>query len=182
MDENETVNNLLGIISGNETTATLLGNGLYALLQNPAELARLRADRSLMRPAIEEVLRFEPAINFILRVAIADFRLGDIEIPAGFLVIGLVCTINSDPLKFDRPDVFDAAVRRTHSRSSAAVGMSVSAPLSRGSRRRLHSPHCSTDLRRSSWRARRPCGATGPTSVDSRPCPPSSGWHSRIRA
>lgn len=108
MDEDETVNNLLGIISGNETTATLLGNGLYALLQNPAELARLRADRSLMRPAIEEMLRFEPAINFILRVAITDFRLGDIDIPAGSMAIGLVCAINRDPLKFDRPDVFDA--------------------------------------------------------------------------
>jgi cytochrome P450 len=108
MDEEETLNNLLGIISGNETTATLLGNGLYALLQNPAELARLRADRSLMRPAIEEMLRFEPAINFILRVAITDFRLGDVEIPAGSMAIGLVCAINRDPLKFDKPDAFDA--------------------------------------------------------------------------
>lgn len=109
MDEDETLNNLLGLVSGNETTATLLGNGMLSLLRHPAELARLRADRALMRPAIEEMLRYEPSINFILRVAIEDCAVGGTTIPAGSLAIGLVGAINRDPARFDAPDRFDIA-------------------------------------------------------------------------
>jgi cytochrome P450 len=107
MDEDETLNNLLGLISGNETTVTLLGNGLLTLLRNPEQLDALRTDPQLMRSAIEEMLRYEPSINFILRVAIEDFQCGALRIPAGSLAIGLVGAINRDPARFDEPDLFD---------------------------------------------------------------------------
>ncbi|WP_029002386.1 cytochrome P450 [Azorhizobium doebereinerae] len=109
MDEEETLNNLLGLVTGNENTVTVLGNGLLTLLRHPAELARLRADPDLVKSAIEEVLRYEPSINFILRVAIKDYQLGDVLIPAGALAIGLVAAINRDPARFDEPEVFDIA-------------------------------------------------------------------------
>ncbi|NDV85388.1 cytochrome P450 [Aurantimonas aggregata] len=111
MDEEETLNNLLGLASGNETTVNLLGNGLLSLLRHPEHMARLRAEPELMRSAIEEMLRFEPAINFILRVAIADFDCVGTTIPAGSLVIGLIGAINRDPARFDDPDGFDIARR-----------------------------------------------------------------------
>lgn len=109
MDEEETLNNLLGLISGNETTVTLLGNGLLTLLRHPAQLDRLRSDPSLMRSAIEEILRYEPSINFILRVAITDYPCGGVRIPAGSLAIGLIGAINRDPARFESPDRFDIA-------------------------------------------------------------------------
>lgn len=109
MDEEETVNNLLGLISGNETTVTLLGNGLLTLLRHPAQFDRLRAEPQLMRSAIEEMLRYEPSLNFILRVAIEDYRCGEVPIPAGSLAIGLIGAINRDPARFTDPDVFDIA-------------------------------------------------------------------------
>jgi hypothetical protein len=109
MDEEETLNNLLGLVSGNETTVSLLGNGLLSLLRNPAQIDKLRSNPLLMRPAIEEMLRYEPTINFILRVAIRDFQCGGFLIPAGSMAIGLVGAINRDPERFEHPDVFDIA-------------------------------------------------------------------------
>src|SRR5262249_59298144 len=53
------------LVAGHETTVNLIGNGTLALLEHPAELARLRADPSLIKPAIEELLRFaKPGRNF----------------------------------------------------------------------------------------------------------------------
>lgn len=109
MNEDETLNNLLGLVSGNETTVTLLGNGMLSLLRNPAEFQKLRSSPERMRPAIEEMLRYEPSINFILRVAIRDYTCGGVSVPAGSLAIGLVGAINRDPARFEHPDTFDIA-------------------------------------------------------------------------
>ena len=107
MDEEESVNNLVGLISGNETTVTVLGNGMLALLGNPAQFEKLRANKDLMPSAIEEILRYEPGINFIIRVAINDFQCGEVLIPAGSLAIGLMGAINRDPARIEDPEVFD---------------------------------------------------------------------------
>lgn len=107
MDEEETINNCLGLISGNETTVSLLGNGLLSLLKNRVQFDKLRNDLELMRSAIEEMLRYEPSINFILRVAIKDFQCGEIIIPQGSMAIGLVNAINRDPERFEEPEKFD---------------------------------------------------------------------------
>jgi len=107
LDEDETLNNLLGLVSGNESTVTLLGNGMLSLLRHPAQLQRLRAEPQLLRTAVEEMLRHEPGINFILRVAIEDYDCAGVRIPAGSLAIGLVCAINRDPARFEAPDAFD---------------------------------------------------------------------------
>lgn len=109
MDEDEVLNNLVGLISGNETTVTLLGNGLLTLLSHPEQLAKLRANPALLGSAIDEMLRYEPGINFILRVAISDFQCGEVRIPAGSLAIGMVGAFNRDPAAFDAPDAFDIA-------------------------------------------------------------------------
>ena len=107
MNEDETLNNLITLIAGGTATATLLGNGLLTLLRHPDQFARLRADRDLLNPAIEEMLRYEPGCSFILRVAIDDFQCGDVCIPAGSLAIGLMGSTNRDPERFTDPDVFD---------------------------------------------------------------------------
>lgn len=111
MDEEETLNNLKGLVSGNETTVNVLGNGLLTLLNHPDQLESLRENPDLMRTAIEEILRFEPAINFILRVAIEDFEVGGMTIPAGSLALGLICAINRDPARFGEAESFDIARR-----------------------------------------------------------------------
>jgi cytochrome P450 len=111
LDEDETLVNLVTLVSGGSATPTLLGSGMLALLKHPAQFARLRADRDLLRAAIEEMLRYEPGGNFILRVAASDFQCGEVRIPAGSLAIGLTGAINRDPARFDDPDRFDIGRR-----------------------------------------------------------------------
>jgi len=108
LDEQETFTNLVAmLIAGHETTVTLIGNGLLALLRHPDQMQRLRADRGLVRSAIEEFLRFEPGGNMILRAAIEDFPVGDAVIPAGALAVGLIGAVNRDPARFEQPDRLD---------------------------------------------------------------------------
>jgi cytochrome P450 len=114
MNEEELLNNVAMLISGSRTTLTLLGNGLLTLLKNPAQFEKLRANRGLMRTAIEEMLRYEPGSSIIPRAGIKDFQCGDVLIPAGSLAIGLVGAINRDPARFENPDVFDIARLPNH--------------------------------------------------------------------
>jgi cytochrome P450 len=53
------------------------------------------------------MLRHEPSINFILRVAIKDFQCSGVLIPQGSMAIGLVSAINRDPERFNEPEKFD---------------------------------------------------------------------------
>ncbi len=62
-------NAILLLNAGNETTSSLLSNGLFALLQHPEQLARLRAEPGLMSDAVEECLRFDSPVQFQGRVA-----------------------------------------------------------------------------------------------------------------
>jgi len=108
LSEEETLTNLVSmLIAGHETTVTLIGNGMFLLLNNPDQMATLRQDNSHMRNAVEEFLRFEPGGNMILRVALQDYELEDTIIPAGAMVIGLIGAVNRDPNKFENPEHFD---------------------------------------------------------------------------
>src|SRR5204863_9674913 len=58
-EEEVVANCIITMVGGQETTTNLIGNGVLTLLRHPAELARLRADPSLIPSAVEELLRFE---------------------------------------------------------------------------------------------------------------------------
>jgi cytochrome P450 len=111
MDEEESLNNMVTLISGGTATQTLLGNGLLILLRHPDQLRALRTTPSLMESAAEEMLRYEPGGSFILRVAIRDVELDGVCIPAGAMAIGLMAAINRDPRVFPSPDSFN--IRRS---------------------------------------------------------------------
>ena len=61
--------------AGFETTTNLIGNMVHTLLRNPEQLAGLRADRSLVPTAVEEVLRFEPPVHVDSRYAFEDVEM-----------------------------------------------------------------------------------------------------------
>ncbi len=110
LSEQEALTNLIAmLVAGHETTVSLIGNGMLCLLRNPSELAKMRADRSLVPGAVEECLRYEPGGNMILRVAMEDFPVDDEVIPAGAMVLGLIGAVNRDPAVFTDPDRFDIA-------------------------------------------------------------------------
>ena len=102
------------LYAGHETTRNLIGNGLYCLLEHPDQLARLRADRELLVPAVEEMLRYEPPIIFLSRMVLEDLVLGGIELPAGHMIHLGLASANRDAEVFPEPDVFDVARPENH--------------------------------------------------------------------
>ncbi|OBF85718.1 cytochrome [Mycobacterium sp. 852002-51163_SCH5372311] len=103
---------LLILPAGVETTYRSSGNLLVALLTQPQLLAEVRADRGLVRGAIEEGLRWEPPISSVVRLAVRDCVLGGVQIPSGTNVNVSVAAANRDPAHYPDPDRFDPT--RTH--------------------------------------------------------------------
>lgn len=100
-------NVLLLLNAGNETTTVLLTNGLHRLLTTPGALARLRAERTLIPDAVEEMLRYDAPVQFIGRVATKDTALGDTAIPAGTVVLVFLGSAGRDERATPSPDTFD---------------------------------------------------------------------------
>jgi cytochrome P450 len=95
--------------AGHETTTNLIGNGLWALLSNPAELARLRTDPGLVTSAVEEMLRFDGPIQLNNRRLTAPVALAAATLPPDTLVTIGIGAANHDPAQFDDPARFDVA-------------------------------------------------------------------------
>ncbi len=93
--------------AGVETTYRALGNLLIALLSDPAQLDAVRADRSLLGPAIEEVVRWNPPLLTITRVATRDTELGGVPIPEGSSVMPMLGSANRQEDRWENPDKFD---------------------------------------------------------------------------
>jgi cytochrome P450 len=97
---------LLG--AGHETTANMLALGAFALLENPEQLAALRADPALVDNAVEELLRHLSIIQLgVSRIATADLTLGGVDIPAGATVVIATPEVNRDPRHWADPDRLD---------------------------------------------------------------------------
>jgi cytochrome P450 len=93
--------------AGHETTTNLLGNGLWALLNNPGELARLRAEPALVPAAVEEMLRYDGPIQLNNRRLTEPLALSGRELPKDTLVTIGIGAANRDPAQFPDPDRFD---------------------------------------------------------------------------
>jgi cytochrome P450 len=93
--------------AGAETTYRSSSNLLFGLLTSPDQLDALIRDRSLMRGAIEEGLRWEAPLTGIARTAMRDVEICGVEIPAGSPVGVCMGAANRDPARFADPDRFD---------------------------------------------------------------------------
>ncbi|MFE3450826.1 cytochrome P450 [Nonomuraea sp. NPDC059194] len=98
---------LILLAAGFDTTANMLALGTYALLQNPEQLAALRAEPALTDGAMEELLRYLSVAKQFARVALEDVELGGKTIKAGSTVILSYNTANRDPERFTDPHVLD---------------------------------------------------------------------------
>jgi cytochrome P450 len=93
---------------GHETTASQIAMGLLTLLQHPDQLRLVQDDPALVKPAVEEMLRFNTIVQHVgARVAIADLEIGGQTIRKGEGVYALISAANRDPKRFDDPDRFD---------------------------------------------------------------------------
>jgi cytochrome P450 len=121
------------ILAGYETTVNLIGNGILALLQNPAQLARLRRDPTGLPAAVEELLRFESPVNIAtLRFTTVPIQVGDVDIPAQQLVMIALLSANRDERQFVDAERLDIS-RKPNAHLSFGYGIHhcVGAPLAR---------------------------------------------------
>ena len=95
------------LVAGNETTTHLISNGMLMLLRHPDQVARLRADPSLLPSAVDEMLRYTGPVHTTRRTARTDVDLDGNEIRRGEVVIGVLAAANRDPEKYEDPDDFD---------------------------------------------------------------------------
>ncbi|MER6827589.1 cytochrome P450 [Streptosporangium sp. NPDC000563] len=98
---------LILLSAGFDTTANMLALGTFALLQNPQQLAALRADPALVDRAVEELLRYLSVAKQFFRVALEDVELGGQTIRAGSMMILSYNTANRDPERFADPHRLD---------------------------------------------------------------------------
>ena len=110
LSEDELVSQAIGLlIAGFETTIGAISLGVRSLLLHPDQLARLRAQPELIKPAVEECLRFDPPIPMTMRMLHEDLELDGHRIAADTPVVGLVAAAQRDPAAYTEPDRFDIA-------------------------------------------------------------------------
>ena len=110
LSETELLQNCIFILNaGHETTTNLIGNGLFALLQWPAEKRRLIGRPELIRSAVEELLRFESPVQLGNRAATEATVIGGVALPKGSLITLCIAAANRDPAQFADPDRLDLA-------------------------------------------------------------------------
>jgi cytochrome P450 len=96
------------VMAGFDTTVNLIASGTLALLTHPGEMARLRQDPSLLRAAVEELLRFANPVNHVTaRFTTEDLPIGGVVIPAGEQVLIAISSANRDPAQFPDPNCLD---------------------------------------------------------------------------
>ena len=99
--------------AGVDTTINGLGNALYALAHHPEQYAKLHADPSLARPAFEEALRWESAVQTFFRTAARDCEIAGLPVAENTKVLCMMAAANRDPRKWRDPDRFDIERRPT---------------------------------------------------------------------
>jgi cytochrome P450 len=118
--------------AGHETTTNLINNAILCLVENPEQLARLRAEPGLLPLAIEEVLRYRSPVQAMFRVPRYDVQLHGQTIPAGKLVLAMIGSANRDPQKFHDANLFDITRNpNPHIAFGHGVHFCLGAPLSR---------------------------------------------------
>jgi cytochrome P450 len=119
-------------MAGVDTMINLLANGTAALLAHPGQADLLRASPALGPRAAEEVLRFDPPVQFLGRVTAADTVIGGVPAPAGSLVVAMLGAANRDPARFGAPGTFDIGRTGTAVLSfGGGIHFCLGAPLAR---------------------------------------------------
>jgi cytochrome P450 len=103
--------------AGHETTTNLIGNGLVTLSIYTEEKQRLTAQPELIKPAVEEMLRYESSNQLGNRMTVEPVALGGLSLPSGTPVTLCIGAANRDPAQFPDPERFD--VGRTPNRHLA---------------------------------------------------------------
>jgi cytochrome P450 len=121
------------LIAGHETTVNLIGSGTLTLLQHPAQREKLHRDPSLIKTAVEELLRYTaPVFLSTERYAHQTVTIRGVAIPRGALTFGVIGSANRDETVFESPDTLDIArVENRHLAFGQGIHYCLGAPLAR---------------------------------------------------
>ena len=121
------------IVAGHDTTTSLIGNGVVALLDHPGQLGVLLADLGLLPAAIDELIRFTaPVPHATFRVTTEPVTLDGIQIPAHEQVLVCLASANRDPGRFPAPDLLDLGRKEgTNLGFGHGIHYCLGAPLAR---------------------------------------------------
>ena len=123
---------VLLLIAGHETTSGLIGNGMLALGRHPDAMRELRDDPSIIKTAVEELLRFDAPVQLTGRLVLQPIEIDGVQIEPGNDVITLIGAANRDPSVFPDPDRLD--LRRPanhHVAFGGGIHFCLGAPLAR---------------------------------------------------
>ncbi len=117
------------------TTAQMMVNALWLLLENPEQMRSVRADNSKLGWMFEEALRVESPVQSLTRICVQDCELGGVKIPAGSRVLMVFGSANRDPRRFPEPERFDIDRSRDQLKEHFGFGYGLhfclGAPLAR---------------------------------------------------
>ncbi|TCO56639.1 cytochrome P450 family protein [Actinocrispum wychmicini] len=121
------------LVAGHETTVNLIGNAVYALLRNPEQLARLRANPSLLPNAVEEFLRFDSPVDLTtMRITTAPVKVGAVLVPADEVIMVSLVSANRDLARFGQADQLDVGRKAAgHLAFGHGIHYCLGAPLAR---------------------------------------------------
>ena len=108
------------LVAGNETTTKLIAAATLMLVENPEQMAKVRAYHSLIPNLVEEALRMEAPVQMLPRFTKEDVEVGGVAIPKGSVVMAMYGCANRDGAKYPNPDMFD--VERDNARTQLAFG------------------------------------------------------------
>jgi cytochrome P450 len=133
MNERELlVTMMLLLVAGHETTVNLITNGTLTLLRHPDALHRLRQDPNYGIDTVEEVLRYDPPVQFRTRTTLTDVGVAGVTIPKGATVVLLLASGSRDPARFPDPERFDPdRPDNEHLGFGGGIHYCVGAPLAR---------------------------------------------------
>jgi cytochrome P450 len=120
-------------IAVHETTVNLLDNGMLTLLRHPQVLERLRNAPDLIPATVEELLRYEPPVQFLPnRTSLDEIALAGTTIPKGVVVTLTLAAGNRDPERFADPDrLYPERSENEHLGFGSGIHSCVGAPLAR---------------------------------------------------
>jgi len=123
---------ILLLVAGHETTVNLIGNGVLSLLRHPQEMGQLRAEPSLIRTAVEELLRYDAPVQLTGRTVLEDMEIGGRPIDKGHQVVAVLGAANRDPAQFPDPDRLDLGRNdNRHLAFGSGIHFCLGAPLAR---------------------------------------------------
>jgi len=99
------------LTAGLDTTVNGFANAILAFALHPEEWRRVRADRSLVKPAFDEVLRWESPVQTFFRTTTRTLEVAQVPLPEGAKVLLFLGAANRDPRKWPEPDRFDVTRR-----------------------------------------------------------------------